>query len=99
MGFSQKKILSVGLDRYLDMVGKSLGEYGVEGIHDYREIIITGRINRKGESEVSPIEGFAKKVPVEAEVVVSYRMRAEAAGDGGQYFVWQNGIALIPKER
>jgi hypothetical protein len=84
-----KKILTISANEYCQIYGKNISDYRECGVH------LSKRQVHRENFDLS--KEFAKLVPDNTEVVVSYRF--SVGGSGPELFqTYASGTALIPKE-
>lgn len=97
--FPLDKILTISANEYCENKGKKLTDYELKGIHHMWDYVY------KELSETIPdkaVEGFAKVVPSDAEIVVKYT--PHGYGDlkenifHNRLTMGASGTALIPKK-
>ena len=88
MAIDVEKILTVSAKEWCEMNDKKLNEYEARGVHS------DGGMRFR-------LEGFAKEVPTEAEVVIGYRNTSAASGNSGNIgaVMYSYGTALIPRKK
>ena len=88
--FPLRKILTIDARLYCESVGKPISDFKLHGVHSGLE----------GEFKADLLSNFAKRVPMEAEVVVAYRASMVYSGGTSRIYNYgmTTGVALIPKD-